>query len=69
MDDTNIRANATKAINEDVTWYPAWASNRIGAMVEQRPDWCISRQRNWGVHDRRTWGRRRPRPGSSREHR
>ncbi len=49
MDDTNIRANATKAINEDVTWYPAWASNRIGAMVADRPDWCISRQRFWGV--------------------
>ncbi|MDO4503101.1 MAG: isoleucine--tRNA ligase [Coriobacteriia bacterium] len=49
MDDTNLRATASKAITDDVTWYPAWASNRIGAMVQDRPDWCISRQRLWGV--------------------
>ena len=49
MDDTGLRAKASKAIQEDVTWYPAWASNRIGAMVADRPDWCISRQRFWGV--------------------
>ena len=49
MDDTGIREKATKAIENDVTWYPAWASNRIGAMVADRPDWCISRQRYWGV--------------------
>ncbi|MDD6289090.1 MAG: isoleucine--tRNA ligase [Eggerthellales bacterium] len=49
MDDTNLRANASRAITDQVTWYPAWASNRIGAMVQDRPDWCISRQRLWGV--------------------
>ena len=49
MDDTGLRTKASKAIQEDVTWYPAWASNRIGAMVADRPDWCISRQRFWGV--------------------
>ena len=49
MDETGLRAKASKAIQEDVTWYPAWASNRIGAMVADRPDWCISRQRFWGV--------------------
>ncbi len=32
-----------------VAWYPEHAFNRIGSMVEGRPDWCISRQRNWGV--------------------
>ena len=31
------------------TWIPAWAANRIGSMVADRPDWCISRQRSWGV--------------------
>ncbi len=31
------------------TFYPDWGRNRIGSMVEQRPDWCISRQRTWGV--------------------
>lgn len=30
-------------------WTPSWGENRIRAMVEQRPDWCVSRQRNWGV--------------------
>ena len=49
MDDTKLRLDASKAIEEEVTWYPAWASNRIGAMVNDRPDWCISRQRLWGV--------------------
>ncbi len=33
----------------DVTFYPGWAVNRIGSMVSDRPDWCISRQRSWGV--------------------
>jgi len=32
-----------------VTWYPANGYNRIEAMVRNRPDWCISRQRPWGV--------------------
>src|SRR5690606_26527150 len=31
------------------TWVPAQGRNRIQAMIEQRPDWCISRQRQWGV--------------------
>ena len=30
-------------------WVPALGRNRIYAMVESRPDWCISRQRQWGV--------------------
>ena len=32
-----------------VQWFPAWGQNRIEAMVEQSPDWCVSRQRTWGV--------------------
>ena len=48
MDKTNLRKNAKEAIG-NVKWIPEWAINRIGAMVEDRPDWCISRQRNWGV--------------------
>jgi len=32
-----------------VSWIPDWGYNRIRGMLEQRPDWCISRQRNWGV--------------------
>ncbi len=32
-----------------VKFYPDWGVNRLGSMVENRPDWCISRQRDWGV--------------------
>ena len=31
------------------SWMPAWGEKRIAGMVENRPDWCISRQRTWGV--------------------
>src|SRR5690606_38512230 len=48
MDKADLRTDALKAI-EDVTWVPEWGEARIGAMVEGRPDWCISRQRTWGV--------------------
>ncbi|MGE4169673.1 MAG: isoleucine--tRNA ligase [Candidatus Margulisiibacteriota bacterium] len=30
-------------------WIPAWGENRIQSMIENRPDWCISRQRYWGI--------------------
>ena len=49
MDANNLRENTLKVINEEVKWIPEWASNRIGSMVADRPDWCISRQRSWGV--------------------
>jgi len=49
MEENNLRKNALQQINENVEWIPAWASNRIGSMVADRPDWCISRQRSWGV--------------------
>lgn len=32
-----------------VQWVPEYGKNRIGSMIENRPDWCISRQRAWGV--------------------
>lgn len=48
MDQTNLRKQATHELAH-VTFYPAHAARRIGTMVEGRPDWCISRQRNWGV--------------------
>jgi len=40
--------DAVKAI-EEVEWIPAWGEDRITAMVRDRSDWCISRQRTWGV--------------------
>ncbi|MDC7695099.1 isoleucine--tRNA ligase [Asticcacaulis currens] len=46
--ETNLRATALKAISE-TAFYPDQGRNRIGSMVETRPDWLISRQRNWGT--------------------
>ncbi len=34
---------------DNVEWVPSWGKDRIVGMVENRPDWCISRQRSWGV--------------------
>ena len=34
---------------EDVRWVPAWGLERMKAMVRERTDWCISRQRRWGL--------------------
>ncbi|BCD60595.1 MULTISPECIES: isoleucine--tRNA ligase [unclassified Nitratiruptor] len=34
---------------EKTTFYPEWGRNRLKSMIENRPDWCISRQRDWGV--------------------
>ena len=44
----SLRENALKAI-EDTEFFPAVGRNRLQSMVEGRPDWLISRQRNWGV--------------------
>ena len=49
MDKTGLRKEAVDQVRNHVRFYPARSVNRIGAMVELRPDWCISRQRNWGV--------------------
>ncbi len=40
---------AAKAAVDTVQWVPDWGRARIDSMLEQRPDWCISRQRTWGV--------------------
>ena len=48
LDQNGLRAAALRAI-DDVEWIPGWGRARIVAMVEGRPDWCISRQRTWGV--------------------
>ncbi|MEG2615319.1 MAG: isoleucine--tRNA ligase [Raoultibacter sp.] len=49
MDKNGLRTKALDAIENQVKWVPEWAANRIGSMVADRPDWCISRQRSWGV--------------------
>ena len=43
-----IKEKAIEEINK-VQWIPGWGRDRITAMVEDRKDWCISRQRRWGV--------------------
>ena len=48
IDESDIRENALKAL-ENVEFVPSWGKNRIGSMLETRPDWTISRQRVWGV--------------------
>ncbi|WP_099826624.1 isoleucine--tRNA ligase [Oceaniglobus indicus] len=46
---TTIRERALRSIDELVTWTPRRGRNRLHAMIEQRPDWVLSRQRAWGV--------------------
>ncbi len=48
MSQGDLRDKALKAIDE-VQWYPKAGRNRIHAMIENRPDWVVSRQRAWGV--------------------
>ncbi len=48
MDRKGLRVKALEAINT-AQWFPEWGRVRIGNMVQQRPDWCISRQRSWGT--------------------
>ncbi|MGE8395360.1 MAG: isoleucine--tRNA ligase [Pseudomonas sp.] len=43
-----LRKRAVKAI-EETKFVPAWGQARLHSMIANRPDWCISRQRNWGV--------------------
>jgi isoleucyl-tRNA synthetase len=48
MEKNDLRANALTQINS-VNWIPKWGKERIYGMIENRPDWCVSRQRSWGV--------------------
>jgi isoleucyl-tRNA synthetase len=48
MQQHGLRDTAMDEIKQ-VTWTPDWGQARIEGMVENRPDWCISRQRTWGV--------------------
>jgi len=48
MESHKLRDKALKAIDE-TTFYPSKGKERLKAMIETRPDWCVSRQRVWGV--------------------
>ncbi len=47
-DQETLRAMAMQAV-ESTEFFPAWGRQRLEAMIRNRPDWCISRQRDWGV--------------------
>ncbi|MDR0839742.1 MAG: isoleucine--tRNA ligase, partial [Oscillospiraceae bacterium] len=34
---------------DDIAWIPEWGHDRMVAMIRERSDWCISRQRHWGL--------------------
>ena len=43
-----LRQVAETAV-EATAFYPAWGRARLAGMIANRPDWCVSRQRNWGT--------------------
>jgi isoleucyl-tRNA synthetase len=45
---TALREHANQAVDH-TEFFPAWGRARLEAMIKNRPDWCVSRQRNWGV--------------------
>jgi isoleucyl-tRNA synthetase len=48
VENKTLRENALDVV-ENLTFYPEWGRNRLKSMLDGRPDWCISRQRDWGV--------------------
>jgi isoleucyl-tRNA synthetase len=43
-----LRGIANAAVDH-TQFFPSWGRARLEAMIKNRPDWCVSRQRNWGV--------------------
>ena len=43
-----LRELAMQAV-DTTRFYPTWGRARLESMIKNRPDWCVSRQRNWGV--------------------
>ncbi len=48
VDGKSLRDLANNAVDE-TQFFPAWGRARLEAMIKNRPDWCVSRQRSWGV--------------------
>ncbi|MFZ4403677.1 MAG: isoleucine--tRNA ligase [Pseudobdellovibrionaceae bacterium] len=48
LESNNIRQKALQSVQE-IEFFPEWGRARLQAMIENRPDWCLSRQRIWGV--------------------
>ncbi|MBI5888028.1 MAG: isoleucine--tRNA ligase [Deltaproteobacteria bacterium] len=49
MQAVDLRKQALDAIDNKIQWIPSWGRDRIFNMIQNRPDWCLSRQRAWGV--------------------
>jgi isoleucyl-tRNA synthetase len=49
VEHAGLREKLIAAIKNNIQWIPEAGRERIAAMVELRPDWCLSRQRYWGV--------------------
>ena len=49
MHGEGLLETARQEVETSIQFTPTWGKNRLAAMLEDRPDWCISRQRNWGV--------------------
>lgn len=49
MSKNNLLAKALLNVNDNINWYPENSKKRMLTTLENRPDWCISRQRIWGV--------------------
>ncbi len=49
MDHDDLRKRMLHAVYGQIKFTPDWGVNRIGGMIETRPEWCLSRQRLWGV--------------------
>ncbi len=47
----SVEAFRQQAIDacDEVTWMPSWGKERMISMINERADWCISRQRHWGL--------------------
>ncbi|WP_301391412.1 class I tRNA ligase family protein, partial [Thalassolituus sp. UBA2107] len=49
MNQAGLLDQAMNEVENTVEWRPSWGKARIEGMMNDRPDWCISRQRTWGV--------------------
>jgi isoleucyl-tRNA synthetase len=48
MDVNKLRRRIEEKI-PSVAWFPAWGENRMQQMIQNHPEWCVSRQRTWGT--------------------
>ncbi|WWP00330.1 MAG: isoleucine--tRNA ligase [Candidatus Dasytiphilus stammeri] len=48
MEHKQLREKSIENLHK-IQWIPSWGKARLKAMIANRPDWCISRQRTWGV--------------------